>query len=95
MSYAVSKEGSRVYAECMNRIPARSDLFRERDLNILGYEQFQDYLKKVELKARPIPSDSIIYLEKVGRLFQQYVIGELEIDVYCSKMQNLVEQYVK
>lgn len=95
MSYAVSKEGSRVYAECMNRIPARSDLFREKDLNILGYEQFQDYLKKVELKARPIPSDSIIYLEKVGRLFQQYVIGELEIDVYCSKMQNLVEQYVK
>ena len=52
-------------------------------------------MKKVELKARPIPSDSIIYLEKVGRLFQQYVIGELEIDVYCSKMQNLVEQYVK
>ena len=79
----------------MNRIPARSDLFREKDLNILGYEQFQDYLKKVELKARPIPSDSIIYLEKVGRLFQQYVIGELEIDAYCSKMQNLVEQYVK
>lgn len=90
MSYVTGRGGSRLYAECMNRMPARSDLLEEEDLDITGYKQFQDYLSTVTLQARPIPANSVEYLEKVGGLFQQYIFGEISLDNYCEQMQKLV-----
>lgn len=91
MSFAVSKEGSRLYAERMNRMPAREDLIREENLEITGFEQMRDYLKKVRLKARPIPENSMDYISRTGELFQKYVTGELKEDDYFLQMQRLVD----
>ncbi len=90
MSYVTGRDGSRLYAEEMNRMPARSDLLEEENLDITGYKQFQEYLSNVTLQARPIPANSVEYLEKVGGLFQQYIFGEIELDNYCKQMQKLV-----
>lgn len=93
ISYAVSKEGNRLYAEMVNTIPARSDLLTE-DLDITGYEELRDFLKSVDVQARPIPSNSMEYLETVGELFQKYILGELDLDCYCEKMQELVDKNI-
>lgn len=91
ISYAVSKEGNRLYAEMADRIPARSDLLEE-DLNITGYKELQQFLQSVDVQVRPIPSNSMDYLETVGELFQKYMLDELNLDSYCEQMQELVDK---
>lgn len=94
ISYAISKEGSRLYAEMVNSIPPRTDL-QEEDLNMTGYGELQSFLKSVNVQARPIPADSMDYIEAVGELFQQYILGELDLDSYCDEMQELVDYNMK
>ena len=77
MRYAVSKEGSRLYAEMSDSIPAR-----------------RDFLHSVELRVRPIPANSMQYIETVGELFQKYMLGELTLDDYCEQMQELVDENI-
>ncbi len=91
MSYAVSKEGNRIYAEMTDRIPARGDLLEE-DLNITGYKELQQFMQSVDVEVRPIPANSMDYLETVGELFQKYMLGELDLESYCSQMQVLVDK---
>lgn len=91
ISYAISKEGNRLYAEMVNVIPARSDLLEE-DLDITGYQELREFLKSVAVQARPIPANSMEYLETVGELFQEYMLGEIDLESYCGKMQELVDQ---
>lgn len=91
ISYAVSKEGNKLYAEMVDRIPARSDLLKE-DLNVTGYKELQHFLQSVDVQVRPIPSNSMDYLNTVGDLFQQYMLDELNLDSYCEQMQELVDK---
>lgn len=91
ISYAVGKEGNRLYAEMADRIPARGDLLKE-DLNVTGYKELQQFLQSVEVQVRPIPSNSMDYLEAVGELFQKYMLDELNLDSYCEQMQELVDK---
>ncbi len=91
MSYAISKEGNRLYAEMADRIPARGDLLEE-DLNITGYEELRQFLHSVDVEVRPIPANSMDYLETVGELFQKYMLGELDLESYCGMMQELVDE---
>ena len=92
ISYAISREGNRLYAEMVNVIPARSDLLEE-DLDITGYQELRDFLQSVDVQARPIPANSMEYLETVGELFQEYMMGEIDLESYCGKMQKLVNGY--
>ncbi len=91
ISYAVSKEGNKLYAEMVDRIPARSDLLKE-DLNVTGYKELQQFLQSVDVQVRPIPSNSMDYLKTVGELFQKYMLDELNLDSYCEQMQELVDK---
>lgn len=93
MRYAVSKEGSRLYAEMSDSIPARRDILEE-ELHITGYEEIRDFLHSVELRVRPIPANSMQYIETVGDLFQKYILGELTLDSYCEQMQELVDENI-
>ena len=74
-----------------DRIPARGDLLEE-DLNITGYEELRQFLHSVDVEVRPIPANSMDYLETVGELFQKYMLGELDLESYCSMMQELVDE---
>ncbi len=94
MSYAVSREGSRLYAEMLNSFPARADLLGE-DLDITGYAEICDFLNSVEMQVRPIPANSMEYIETVGELFQKYMLEELDLDSYCDQMQELVDENIK
>ena len=51
MSYAVSREGNRLYAEMTNSIPARKDLLEE-ELHIIGYAEIRELLRSVEMEER-------------------------------------------
>lgn len=94
MSYAVSREGNRLYAEMTNSIPARRDLLEE-ELHIIGYAEIRELLRSVEMEVRPIPANSMEYIETVGELFQKYMLEELDLDSYCEQMQELVDENIK
>ncbi len=44
---------------------------------------------------RPIPANSMEYIETVGELFQKYMLEELDLDSYCEQMQELVDENIK
>lgn len=92
LAYAASREGSRHYAEKMNRMPAREDVIWEEDIDIAGYEEMRDYLMTASLQARPMPENPMEYISVMGTLFQKYVTGEVDLDTFCSNMQKLIEK---
>nr|WP_288827534.1 extracellular solute-binding protein [uncultured Clostridium sp.] len=94
LAYAASQEGSKSYAGKMNRLPAREDVIWEEDFNITGYEEMRNYLKTTNLQARPMPVNAMDYITDMGNLFQRYVTGEIGLDGYCKKMQELVDENV-
>ena len=89
--YAVSREGSRLYAEKMNRLPAREDLIWEEKLQVTGFDEMREYLKKVKLLPRPMRKNAMAFIAGQGELFQKYVTGELEEEEYFRQMQRLVK----
>lgn len=91
ISYAISRKGSSLYAEKMNRMPAREDLIWEEDLQVTGYADMREYMKNVKLLARPMPANPMAFIAIQGELFQKYVTGELSLDSYCELMQQLVD----
>ena len=69
---------------------AKGEKYEEEDI-----ERFTKIGEKsVDVQARPIPSNSMEYLETVGELFQKYILGELDLDCYCEKMQELVDKNI-
>lgn len=95
LEYAAGKEGSIDYAVSMNRLSCREDLIKTEDLDITGYNDMKEYLEGVSLQARPLPENSMEYIFKIGILFQKYITGELTLDRYSRKMQELVDNIRK
>ncbi|MFV0241853.1 MAG: extracellular solute-binding protein [Lacrimispora sphenoides] len=92
LAYAASREGSISYAKKMNRMPAREDVIWEENFNIAGYKEMQDYLKTTRMQARFMPKNSIEYVADLGALFQKYIAGEMDLDEFCMKMQEMVDK---
>lgn len=92
MAYAAGREGSKSYANKMNRLPAREDVIWDEDFDITGYEEMRNYLKTTSLQARPMPENSMEYITDLGTLFQRYAAGEMDLDEFCKKMQELVDE---
>lgn len=95
LEYAAGREGSIDYAVSMNRLPCREDLIKTENLDITGYDDMKEYLEGVSLQARPLPQNSMEYISQVGILFQKYITGELALDRYSRKMQELAENMRK
>lgn len=39
-----------------------------------------------------MPENSMEYITDLGILFQRYVTGEMDLDEFCKKMQELVDE---
>lgn len=91
LNYAAGRDAGIQYADAMSRLPARRDLLMEEKLGITGFEEIKKYLDGLNLVARPMPNRSMNYISSVGTLFQQYLVGEKELESYCMEMQKLVE----
>ena len=92
LAYAASREGSISYAKKMNRMPAREDVIWEENFDIAGYREIRDYLKTTRMQARFMPKNSIEYVADLGALFQKYIAGEIDLDEFCMKMQEMVDK---
>lgn len=92
LAYAASREGSISYAKKMNRMPAREDVIWEENFDIAGYKEMRDYLKTTRMQARFMPKNSIEYVADLGALFQKYIAGEMDLDEFCRKMQEMVDK---
>ncbi|WP_024347815.1 extracellular solute-binding protein [Lacrimispora indolis] len=92
LAYAASREGSISYAKKMNRMPAREDVIWEENFDIAGYKEMRDYLKTTRMQARFMPKNSIEYVADLGALFQKYIAGEMDLDEFCMKMQEMVDK---
>lgn len=90
LTYAASREGSRRYAETMNRMPARSDLIWEEELAVTGFSQLKQYMQKTNLSARPLPEHSMSYISDLGELFQSYIMDDVDLDTFCEQAQKLM-----
>lgn len=92
LAYAASPEGSKSYAEKMKRMPAREDVIWEENFDFPGYEEMRNYLRSASLQARPIPKNPMQYISDLGTLFQRYVTGEMELEEFCQRMQQMVDE---
>lgn len=92
LAYAASREGSISYAKKMNRMPAREDVIWEENFDIAGYKEMRDYLKTTRMQARFMSKNSMEYVADLGVLFQKYIAGEMDLDEFCMKMQEMVDK---
>lgn len=92
ISYAVSREGGKSYAEKLHRMPAREDLIWEEKLHVPGFDEMKEYLNNVKLIARPMPEHSMAYVSSLGELFQTYIAGEMGLEEFCDAAGALVSQ---
>lgn len=93
LNWAASLEGQEAYGEIFSRLPARTDVVDDPEFSVPGLEQLKSYLTDTNLVPRPLPTNSMEYINEVGALFQKYVSDELEFDEYIEKMQNCMNTY--
>lgn len=93
LQYAASREGSIAYAEFMNRLPVRIDIIQEEDLDIPGFEQLRSYVVNTELRERPFSRNTMEDITAMGDLFQRYVLGEISLEEFCEKAQNITDGF--
>lgn len=95
IKYISEKDECIKYAEVTDSFPARTDIYDIESLNVTGFDEIKDYIKTTTLYPRPIPQNSLVYIEQFGELFQKYVLGELSLDEYALEAQNLIDQNFK
>ena len=95
LKYAASKEGQLMEAEVLNRVPARYDAIYDESFDTYDLEVTKDYIENTELKARPIPHDSMAFIDSLGSIYQKYMLDEIEIEEFCTGAQELVDMYFK
>lgn len=93
LNYIADKAGATKYANRTGCFPARLDVMDSPDFLMEGAEEICQYLKNAKLCARPMSSNSMLAISESGKLFQKYLLGEMEEDEFCNQMQKVVEQY--
>ncbi|MDO4275168.1 MAG: extracellular solute-binding protein [Eubacteriales bacterium] len=93
LNWAASLEGQEAYGRIFSRLPARTDVVDDPDFTVPGLEQLKSYLTDTTLVPRPLPVNSMEYINEVGSLFQKYVSDELGFEDYIEKMQNCMNTY--
>lgn len=93
LNWAASLEGQEAYGSIFSRLPARTDVVDDPDFTVPGLEQLKSYLTDTTLVPRPLPVNSMEYINEVGSLFQKYVSDELEFEEYIEKMQECMNTY--
>lgn len=93
LKWAASVEGQKAYAETFSRLPARTDVVDDPEFTVPGIDELRSYLKDTNLVVRPLPANSMEYINEVGSLFQKYVSDEITFDEYISDMQECMKTY--
>lgn len=92
LAYTASREGSIAYSQAMHCLPARLDIIEEEDLNVPDMDVMRNYVKNVELKARPFTSYPMEDIKNIGKLFQRYAADEINLDEFCRQVQIIVDE---
>ena len=92
LEYVSSKEGCIEYSNAMNQIPARVDVILNENINVPDIDTIREYVKDIDLKARPLTSGSMINISEMGKLFQKYLLDEITLDEFCYNAQKIVNR---
>ncbi|MGN1184235.1 MAG: hypothetical protein ACI4R7_03300, partial [Oliverpabstia sp.] len=92
LAYVASREGSIAYSQAMHCLPARLDIIEEEDLSVPDMDVMRNYVKNVELKARPFTSYPMEDIKDTGKLFQRYAADEINLDEFCRQVQIIVHE---
>ena len=68
-------------------------MVEDPEFNVPGLEQLKSYLADTTLVPRPLPTNSMEYINEVGSLFQKYISDEIGFDQYIADMQKCMETY--
>lgn len=87
LRYAASKEGSEHYARCLNSLPARMDVIIEENFSLVGGEDLKTYFTgDIQYRARPLTSNAMKDITKMGNLFQNYMTDQISYDEMAKEM---------
>ncbi len=93
LSWAASLDGQKAYGKTFSRLPARTDVVDDPGFSVPGLDQLKSYLKDTTLVPRPLPANSMEYINEVGALFQKYISDEITFDEYIASMQECMKTY--
>jgi len=93
LKWAASLEGQETYGKIFSRLPARTDVVDDANFTVPGLDQLKSYLQNTTLVTRPLPANSMEYINEVGSLFQKYISDEITFDKYISEMKDCISTY--
>ena len=92
LSYISSREGSIDYSNSMKQIPARIDVILEEDIDVPDIDIIRKYVENTNFKVRPLSSNPMNDISEMGRIFQKYLLDEIELDDFCDLAQSIVDR---
>lgn len=92
LSYISSREGSIDYSNAMKQIPARIDVILEEDIDVPDIDIIRKYVEDTNFKVRPLSSNPMNDISEMGRIFQKYLLDEIELDDFCDLAQTIADR---
>ena len=74
----------------MKQIPARIDVILSENIDVPDLDIIRKYVKDISLKARPLSSHPMKDISEMGRLFQKYLLDEIDLAEFCVEAQNII-----
>ena len=76
----------------MNQIPARIDVILEEDIDVPDIDIIRKYVENTNFKVRPLSSNPMNDISEMGRIFQKYLLDEIELDDFCDLAQTIADR---
>ena len=92
LSYISSREGSIDYSNAMKQIPARIDVILEEDIDVPDIDIIRKYVENTKFKVRPLSSIPMNDISEMGRIFQKYLLDEIELDDFSDLAQTIADR---
>lgn len=92
LSYISSREGSIDYSNAMKQIPARIDVILEEDIDVPDIDIIRKYVENTKFKVRPLSSNPMNDISEMGRIFQKYLLDEIELDDFSDLAQTIADR---
>lgn len=94
LQYMASEEGMEASYKAFDRYPARADVAEKvvPDSNP-AKEMYGRYSTETNVSGRPMLPQTMEFIADMGTIFQTCMKGEITVDEFCVKAQELVDKY--
>lgn len=94
LQYMASEGGMEASYKAFDRYPARADVAKKivPDSNPVK-EMYGRYATETNVSGRPMLPQTMEFIADMGTIFQTCMKGEITVDEFCIKAQDLVDKY--